>query len=505
MASTTNKTRSTRRAALTLPTACVALALAGCGGGGGSDTATPAAELEAAPTFHRQPLALAEPGEQDADGSGASASQAPAAVDVPQELQALDTQGLTDERVQAWRSSLPTAGTLDAAKPSATSSSNVVYTPAQIRAAYGLAAVPAATSPLSASAAAALGAGQTLFVIDAYHHPNAIADLAAFSAKFGLPRCSTFTLAAGATSLAAASASAGCQVAQVYAASGAKAGSSAPAYDAGWAQEIALDMQWAHATAPLARIVLVEATDASTSGLTNAIALANKLGPGIVTMSFGAAEGSWMSGTGALFQAGGMSYLASTGDSGSAVAWPSAMSNVLAVGGTTMKYTTSARSEVTWSKTGGGISAYVALPGYQSGLTIAGQSTGSTKYRSVGDLSFNADPATGQYVAFTAKGASAPSWYAFGGTSIAAPHWAGLVAVANAQRALSSLAALGVFHTRLYGNLGPKTTAYASSFYDITSGSNGSCKACSAGTGYDTPTGLGTPRAGTLVSLLAAP
>jgi len=499
-----NKNRpSMRRRALTLTGACIALALSACGGGG--ETAAPATDVEALPSFHRQPLALTEPGDQDADGSAASALQAPAAVEVPPELQALDTQGLTDERVSAWRSSLPPETAQAAPKPLATSASNIVYTPAQIRAAYGLAAVPASTSALSAAAAAALGAGQTIFVIDAYHHPNAIADLAAFGAKFGLPGCKTFTLAAGTTSLAAAGSGVGCQVAQVYAASGAKVGSSAPAYDAGWAQEIALDLQWAHATAPLARLVLIEAADASTSGLGNAIALANKLGPGIVTMSFGAAEGSWVSGTASLFQTSGMSYLASTGDSGSAVAWPSAMASVLAVGGTTMRYTASSRSEVTWSKTGGGISAYVALPGYQSAITIAGQSTGGTKYRSVGDLSFNADPATGQYAAFTAKGASAPSWYAFGGTSIAAPQWAGLVAVANAQRALSARAALGVFHARLYGSLGPSTAAYASSFYDITSGSNGSCKACSAGTGYDAPTGLGTPRAATLVTQLTAP
>jgi len=500
-------------ALLRLASAASALAVAGCGGGDGdggnveaaSAQAATAADVEVQPSFHRQPFALAEPDDEDADGSAASVARAPAAVEVPQDWQGLDTLRLTDERVQAWRDASPSTRALSAVKPAATTASSVVYTPAQIRAAYGLPTVPSSIASLSTAAAAALGAGQTIFVIDAYHHPNAIADLAAFNTKFGLPGCTTVTVATGATTLAVASASAGCQVAQVYAASGAKTGGTAPAYNAGWAQEIALDMQWAHAIAPLARIVLIEAADATTSGLTNAITLANKLGPGVVTMSFGASEGSWVTNTASLFQTSGMSYLAATGDSGSAVSWPSAMPTVLAVGGTTLRYSTSSRTETTWAKTGGGISAYVKMPSYQTALTIAGEPTasGATKYRSVGDLAFNADPATGQWVAFMAKGASAPSWYAFGGTSISAPQWAGLTAAANAQRALSGRAVLGAFHSTLYGSFAPSTSSYASAFYDITSGSNGTCKACYAGTGYDTPTGLGTPRASALLAALA--
>jgi subtilase family serine protease len=171
----------------------------------------------------------------------------------------------------------------------------------------------------------------------------------------------------------------------------------APAYDAGWATEITLDVQWAHATAPLARIVLIEAPDASLNSLLGAVKLANTMGPGIVSMSFGAPEGNWTSSVDSVFTGAGMTYLAATGDSGAAVSWPSVSSNVVAVGGTTLTYTgTGTRSEVGWTGTGGGISAYTATPSYQNN-TVPG--LGSVPHRAVADVAFNADPASGQYVA----------------------------------------------------------------------------------------------------------
>src|SRR5262249_42228807 len=161
-----------------------------------------------------------------------------------------------------------------------------------------------------------------IYVVNARHDPNIAAELATFNAKFGLPACTTRVLTATtALPLAAASASS-CELVAAYS-SGANLSSTAPAYDSGWATEIALGVQWAHATAPLARIVLIEAPDASVSNLSGAVKLANRMGAGVVSMSFGAPEGSWGSSYDAIFSTTGMSYVAATGDGGAAVSWPS--------------------------------------------------------------------------------------------------------------------------------------------------------------------------------------
>lgn len=489
------------RTRLHLIAAAVVAGLSACGGAdpgpaaGGATAAVAvadaAAEPQAEPSFHRMAPALAEPDGADADGLEASARQAPLQYVLPAHLSALSTRGLTDDGVKAWLAE-PHRATAQA------TSTASVYTPAQVRAAYGLPA-------LNTSNAAALGAGQTVFVIAAYHHPNAAADLAAFNTRFGLPGCTKLAVAAGSTRLPAATGN--CTFSVLYAAANATIGAQAPAYNAGWAQEMALDVQWAHAIAPRARIVLIEATGAGSTALRNAIALANRLGPGVVTMSFGAPEGSWVPSTATTFTGAGMSYLAATGDNGAAVAWPAVMPAVVAVGGTTLSYGGSGtRSETVWSGTGGGLSSTIAMPAYQSALSVPGQPTGagSVKRRALADVAFNADPATGQYVAFTAAGAKAPTWYAFGGTSLATPQWAGLMAVANALRVQKSLAVLGDAHAQLYGALGPSSGQYGTAFLDVLSGTNGSCSACTARNGYDVPTGLGTPRAAQLLPLLAA-
>jgi subtilase family serine protease len=365
------------------------------------------------------------------------------------------------------------------------------YTPAQIRAAYGLPALAGATP-------AQLGAGQTIYIVNAKHDPNIAAELAAFNTKFGLPGCTTRTLAANAALPLAAASKTSCELVVAYS-SGANLTATAPAYDSGWATEIALDVQWAHATAPLARLVLIEAPDAGVASLSNAVALANKMGPGVVSMSFGAAEGSWMTSYDGVFNTAGMSYLAATGDNGAAVSWPSASSRVLAVGGTTLTYSGSgARSETTWSGTGGGTSAHVALPSYQSG-SIAGYAR-----RAVADVAFNANPNSGQYVAVISPGTTAVRWMSAGGTSLSTPQWAGLLAVANAMRATSGKAALGQPHAALYQQVGAVPTAYAAAFKDVSTGANGSCTSCAAKAGYDTPTGWGTPNATALWTSLGS-
>jgi hypothetical protein len=195
-----------------------------------------------------------------------------------------------------------------------------------------------------------------------------------------------------------------------------------------------------------------------------------------------------------------MSYLAATGDSGAAVSWPAVSTRVLAVGGTTLSYTGSgSRSEVAWSGSGGGTSAFVSAPGYQaSGLP----GIGSVARRTVADVAFNADPSSGQYTAVMPQGSSTVQWSSIGGTSLSTPQWAGLVAVANAMRARAAKAVLGAPHALLYGQIGAVAGTYAVAFADIVKGSDGTCASCAARAGYDQVTGLGTPNVTALLTTL---
>lgn len=497
------------RLALHSVSLCLVATLSACGGGG-SDISTAdaastpsssklaatsnAATIEAQPTFHRMPVAVSEPSDADSDGRGMSAYHAPDLVRTPSEFSGLSTRGLTDEGVVKYlsgrRSGTPSSGSGGVGTQAATSTTSVVYRPAQIRAAYNLPST-------SGAAAANLGAGQTIYIVDAYNHPNVVKDLNTFSTQFGLPTCTQVAIPISSTSLPAASKTS-CTISVLYSTSSGTMTSTAPIYNAGWAEEIALDTQWAHAIAPLARIVLIEAGSPSLTGLDGAIILANKFGAGAVSMSFAAAEGSWVNQStysASLFSTNGMSYFAATGDAGTAVNWPAVVPTVLGVGGTSLGYTSSSRSEKTWSGTGGGISAYVAMPTYQTGLKIPGEP--SIPKRAAGDVAMDADPYTGVYVAFTASTATQTSWYAFGGTSLATPMWAAAVTVANANRAVYGYGTLSAPHGRLY------PLVSTSDFYDITLGANGTCISCYAIAGYDTPTGLGSLLGSNLLAYLA--
>lgn len=374
-----------------------------------------------------------------------------------------------------------------------------IYTPAQIRSAYQLPALPALASSwstLTATQQASYGAGQTIYVVAAQHNPNVLTELAAFNRQFNLPGCTTVSIPTTQSLPLAAPTSTGCQISVVYS-SGSGMTSTEPAYDRDWAMEIAMDVQWAHATAPLARIILIEAPDASTTNMLNAINLANAMGPGVVSMSFGTPEGNWMSSLESAFSSANMTYVAASGDDGtnSGAMWPSVSSQVLAVGGTSLSsFTNSGRAETVWSSTGGSRSRFVVAPSYQN-TSVPG--LGTQAYRSVADVAFNGDPTTGQYVAVIAPGQTRVNWYSMGGTSLGTPQWAGIVAVANARRALNSQGAVGLVHNLIY----PASSAsgfFGNQFADITTGASG---AISAGIGYDIPTGLGTPNVQSLLSL----
>lgn len=506
--------------------ATAALLLAACGPG--QETSTPPAAIATAatqftvevpvipadvgalvvqPMFHAAPALLDAPDGRDSANSSGSAHWRPHLQNVPGAMREMTTRRLTAQKIAASEQAaqdiapLLDGGASDIAAPMAGSSVVATYSPAQIRAAYDLPALPAAGTALTPAQAAQLGAGQTIYIVDAMHNPNAAAELAIFNQKFGLPGCTTKAIATNATLPLPPAPASGCEFSVVYNTPSSTMTATAPAYNSGWAMEIALDVQWAHATAPLARIVLIEAPDASINSLLGAVRLANLMGPGVVSMSLGAAEGNWTASVDSAFTGKNMSYLAATGDSGSGVSWPSVSSNVLAVGGTTLSYSGSGvRSETAWSGTGGGISAYTALPTYQT-ASVPGLT--NLLRRNVADVAFNADPATGQYTAVMTPGSSTASWLSIGGTSLSTPQWAGLVAIANASRALQAKTALGLPHSILYGQIASVPGTFASSFADITRGSNGTCSVCTARVGYDPLGGLGTPNVKSLLAGLS--
>ena len=487
---------------LTATLLATTLALAACGGSDADPTLAaadssdplPAASadesLEAHPAYHRMP----EPA--DADGVSEGTVQM-----LPGDDQ-VDTQGLTDDNLAARRADVPQARALAAAPATA----SAVYTPAQIRAAYGMPALPARFDALSPQQRADLGAGQTIYIVGAYHGPTTVDDLARFKARFGLPGCTTQRIPVTTRSLPAANPSAGCTISVVHSTRGATLKLVPPPYHATWAAEYALDVQWAHATAPLARIVVITAENASALSLFDAIMVANKMGPGAVSMSFVVPEAAYANRFEPIFQFPGMTYLAAAGDRGAQANWPATSPSVLSVGGTSLRLGAAGRSETAWSGTGGGFSLYHARPAYQAGLALPGATlTGplaavtGVPARAGVDVAFNADPRTGQFVVLTSP-AGATNWYSFGGTSIGTPQWAGIVAVANAQRALAGRAPLGQLPARLYGMAASSGARVLS---DIVDGRNGTCSWCAAGRGYDIPTGWGTPQVGALLTLAA--
>ncbi len=335
------------------------------------------------------------------------------------------------------------------------------------------------------------GDDQVIAIVDAYDNPNVEADLRLFSSTFGLspcasPRCFT----------------------KVYATPDKRP----PPPDALWALESSLDVQWAHAIAPNARIVLVEAASSSLDDLMSAIALATTpapVGPGakVVSISWGTPE--FLAETqfdGQFASANGVSFVAGSGDGGNGIDYPAASPYVLSVGGTSIATDASGAyaGETAWAGSGGGQSAIEPEPTYQSNLGIPSDSLG---LRGVPDVAYHADPTSGFAVYDSYGYAGQSGWFVVGGTSAGAPQWSALIAIANSvriARGKTALNAVGAIHTVLYGLA---SSASATNFRDIVSGSNGVCGTlCTATAGYDYVTGLGRPMAADLVqALIAAP
>ncbi len=204
-------------------------------------------------------------------------------------------------------------------------------------------------------------------------------------------------------------------------------------------------------------------------------------------------------GTAAIDLPGGITFLASTGDNGKSggTQYPACSPNVVGVGGTTLDV--SPYSESGWSGSGGGTSAYESEPIYQVAAVAASNAANngsiSTANRSIPDIAADADPYTGVGICDSWDfGSTTNCWlsgYTEGGTSLACPLWAGMMAIADEGLAISG-------EGSLYGSSQtlPELYSMTSDFNDITSGSNG----YSAGTGYDLVTGLGSPMGNELIS-----
>jgi subtilase family serine protease len=332
-----------------------------------------------------------------------------------------------------------------------------VYSPSQIKRAYGI-------DQLSET-----GAGQTIALIEAYGSPTIQADLDTFDQQFNLPDANI----------------------EVDYPSG------TPRTDGGWALETALDAEWAHALAPDAKIMVVAAKSASTANLLKAEDYATNHGATIVSNSWGGSEFSGETSYNTYFNHSGITYLASSGDNGSGGSWPASSPYVISVGGTSLNTDSSGNynSESAWSGSGGATSSYESRPSFQSNWTsIVGAKRG------IPDIAFDADPNTGVYVYTSTPDQGQSGWFQVGGTSLSAPAWGALIALANQLRTqpLSSTQALNAIYSTA-GQSG--STGYTTDFHDIITGSNGGYFAAS---GYDLVTGIGSPEASQFLPALSS-
>jgi subtilase family serine protease len=328
-------------------------------------------------------------------------------------------------------------------------------------------AIPMATAPLASALDptqlrtaynlnGTSGGGRTVAIVDAYGYTNLERDLSIYRSTYNLPACTTAN---------------GCL--KIVNQTG---GSSLPRVDVGWSQEQALDVDAVSATCPDCKILVVQAKSASFADLGAAVNQAARTS-GVVAISNSYGGGDAPDTTyGTYYNHPGIAVTASTGDNGyQGGSYPASSSYVTAVGGTTLKMSGTSRvSETVWNGAGSGCSTYnVAL------AAAAGSSTGCAK-RAMADVSAAADPNTGGLSVYAPTSRTASSWSQYGGTSESAPIIASVYALSG--------------NTAGYANAIPYS--HTSSLNDITSGSNGTCPTtqwCTARSGWDGPTGLGTP------------
>ena len=293
----------------------------------------------------------------------------------------------------------------------------------------------------------------TIAIVDAQGYPNAEADLAVYRTQMGLPACTTAN---------------GCfkKVDQ-------RGGTAFPRYNSGWAQEQALDLDMASAMCPNCKILLVQSDTASIANLGTAVNKAAALGAAVISNSYGGSEAG-AAASNAYYVHPGIAVTASSGDSGYGASFPATSPDVISVGGTNLKRSSSGRgwTELAWTSAGSGCSTVFSKPVWQTDM-LCGKRVES-------DISAVADPATGVAVYGPTGKGSQSGWLVFGGTSVSAPLIGGIYGALGAH----PNAAQKIWQTAPTG------------LNDVTSGSNGSCGGtyfCTAGAGYDGPTGNGTP------------
>jgi len=360
----------------------------------------------------------------------------------------------------AYRSVCP------AAKPGHFTCLSIIHTGASPQA-LSPQVLPAGFSPTGLRSAynltsATAGSGRTVAIVDAFDDPNAESDLATYRSVYGLSPCTTLN---------------GCfrKVNQT-------GGTTPPAPDSAWAIEISLDLDMVSAICPSCHILLVEANSDQVTDLGASVDTAVSLGAKYVSNSYGAPEQKGEATTfNHFFNHPGVAVTFAAGDTGYGVYYPAASRYVTAVGGTSLRRATNARgwSERAWAGTGSGCSAYSAKPSWQP------TKSGCPTRRTVADVAAVADPNTSVafYDTVLDPQLPQPGWNRAGGTSVSTP----IIAAVYARAALPA--------ANTYPAHYPYT--HTADIWDIVGGSNGTCSfkyLCTAVTGFDGPTGLGTPR-----------
>jgi subtilase family serine protease len=304
------------------------------------------------------------------------------------------------------------------------------------------------------------GANHSIAIVDAYDNPFIGQELETFSKQYNLPLINGLP---GTTS---------CTVSQGPHPCFQKIAPSGITTNNGWGLESALDTQWAHAIAPKADILLVEAKNAQISSLMAAIHTAEQSHPTSLSLSWGGSEFPDEAKYLPDFNPVDTFITASSGDNGFGTSFPAVIPSVVSVGGSKLTAGTSYSKELAWSGSGGGLSSYFS------------ENQGTYTKRATPDVAYNADPQTGFSVYTKTQG-----WAVVGGTSAGAPQWAALLTLAKEHTPALSPKDI---RSKLFQIAGVSNTA--NSFHDITNGSNGNCGAfCQAGKGYDLVTGLGSP------------
>lgn len=374
---------------------------------------------------------------------------------------------------------------------------SIGYTPTQMRAAYGLDSLTNFTGGVTPD-----GTGQTIAIIAAYHSPDIAADLAAFDTQFGLSAPPSFSVVNVLGHSVSTTPGSPDYVPTDPNGSGTT-----------WNTEVALDVEWAHAIAPGAHIVLIETPSYAINDLMLGVGAADLFSNGnysvagvppvsVVSMSWGASEGP-TSGGGMVtstdedfyeqyFQFSGVTYVAASGDDGNPGVYPAYSPSVMAVGGTELTQDSGGvYSQTTWHGSGGGTTINTAStqPLYQSHAI-------TSTYRTIPDVSMDASERTAAMIYDTHDaGGSVLDWRAASGTSLAAPMWAGIMAIVNQGRLVNQTGSVLTGYTQSL----PALYSLASNFTDIATGDNGTDNAVA---GYDIVTGLGTPTSALINALV---